>query len=188
LKNNLLLVILLVLLLGATFNWFDSMTAQSTIISVINEETGDRNFTFYSNMTFVGDRFNATICWVYNVTDLYGYQLNVTVNDAFLNITRVWIPEWDYRWVFINRTSHSPGPIFYDANSNNVSEAVLLGSVILGPDPSFNGSGLLAVIEFEIIQAPGEGEVLSCLLAIDNLKTYGFLEQCNSVRKNGWAI
>lgn len=151
----------LLLVCSFTFYLVVSVEAQTTNVSVINPATGDKNFIFYTNTTSVGTRFNATI-WVYNVTDLYSYQLKLTVNDTLLNITNAWIPTWDSQWVFNSKTTIELGPVFYDFDSDGFNEGVMIGdSILLGN--TFNGTGLLAVIEFEIIFAPTVGKVSSNL-------------------------
>ena len=143
--------------------------AESTEIKVLNPETGDNNFVFYSNITAVGTRFNATV-WVYDTANLFAHQVYLTVDDTLLNITRAWLPTWDPDYVFYGQTSIRPTPAFYDINSNNVFEAVKVGDTLLIGTP-FTGSGLLAIIEFEIIYTPETGE-RTTELSIDNADTY----------------
>jgi len=160
---------LLLLVTSAILSTIVPVVAQSTEISVINPETGDNNFVFYTNTTTVGTRFNATI-WLDNVTNLFAYQVHLTVNDTLLNVTNAWFPTWNSSWVFNGKVAIQPDPVFYDFNLNGYMESVKIGASLLTGDP-FNGSGLLAVIEFEIIYAPTTGSI-SCNLDIDNADTY----------------
>jgi len=141
-----------------------------TEISVINTTTSDNNFEFNSNKTSVGDRFNATIM-VYDVADLWAYQVLMNISDTLLNITNAWLPIWDLNWVFYGETSIQPAPAFYDDNNNNISESVKVGDTLLFGSMPFFGDGLLAIIEFEIIFAPTEGSV-ACDLIIFQPDTY----------------
>ena len=178
---------LLLLVTSAILSTIVAVMAQPTEISVINSETGDNNFVFYTNTTTVGTRFNATI-WLddINVTDpgLFAYQVYLTVNDTFLNITNAWLPTWNSSWVFDGITTMQVAPAFYDLDTDGVTEAVKIGDTILLGD-RFNGSGLLAVIEFEMIYAPTTGSV-SCNLDIDNADTYlldDFLTEISPITK-----
>jgi len=134
-----------------------------TNVAVVNPQTGDHNFVFYDNTTSVGTRFNATV-WVSNVTDLFSYQVYLGIDDSMLNITRVWMPAWDAQWVFYGKTVWSSPRIFFDDDADGSVEALLFGDMVLGNDqPRFSGTGLLAVIEFEIIKGPTLGNLFSVL-------------------------
>ncbi len=148
---------------------FTSLAVNGTEVVVINPDTSDSNFIFYTNTTAVGTRFNATV-WIYDVTDMFAYQVLLSIDDTLLNITNAWIPFWDSNWPFFGQSSIRPSPAFRDNNFNGVIEAVLVGDSLLIGTP-FTGSGLLAIIEFEIISAPTLGSV-SCALDIDYLDTY----------------
>ena len=121
-------------------------------VRVVNPDTGDNNFIFSLSDIYVGLRFNIT-AWVYNVTDLFAHQVYLTVDDTLLNITGAWLPTWDPDYVFYGQTSIRPAPALYDTDNNDANEAVKVGDCLL-MGTSFNGSGLLAVIELEIISVP----------------------------------
>lgn len=143
-----------------------------THVAVVNPQTGDQNFVFYDNTTSVGTRFNATV-WVSNVTDLYSYQIYLTIDDSMLNITRVWMPAWDTQWVFYGKTVWSSPRVFFDDDADGYVEAVLFGDMILGNDqPRFDGTGLLALIEFEITKGPTLGTNLFSVLDISKSEPY----------------
>ncbi len=134
-----------------------------TDVLVVNPQTGDQNFVFYDNTTSVGTRFNATV-WVHDVTDLFAYQVYLRVDDSVLSITRVWMPDWDASWVFYGESVVSSPRLFFDGDADGSVEAVLFGDALLGPDqPRFTGTGLLAIVEFEIIKGPAEGNLYSAL-------------------------
>ena len=180
-------VSIIALLLLATITVFlpTPTNAQQTEVKVINPNTGDSSFVFYWNETSVGTRFNATV-WIYNVTDLFSFQVNLIVNDTLLNITNAWIPSQDNQYVFFGKSTVPVGPTYYDFDNDNTTERVLIGSTILGAD-SFTGSGLLAIIEMEIIYIPVIGEVVA-ELNIDNSDTIlldSTLEDIPAIRTNG---
>jgi len=158
-KKSLAISLLMVIMLSMPFPLFivgSSAASLSTEIKVINPETGDENFLFYSNATSVGTRFNATV-WVYDVADLFAFQVYFTVDDSLLNITNAWVPNWDSSYVFYGLPTVPTIPTFYDDDADGVYESVLVGTTILGTG-SFAGSGLLAIIELEIIYVPETGE------------------------------
>lgn len=123
--------------------WVIGLT--STIIEVINPKTGKNNFTFYSEETSVGDVFNATIR-VENATNLYGWLLKLTYNATLLNATRVIKPSGNTTYVFHNKVS--------EMNYTLENGAVTINNTLTEGEEPFEESGLLVVIEFEILLAP----------------------------------
>lgn len=160
----------------------NSAVAQSTTdISVINPSTGKNVFIFYTNVTSVGFRFNATV-WVSNVNDLYAYQVHLNYNATLLNATRAWLPTWNSTWVFYDRTTVLLSPVF---KANYVE----IGDAIWGIEETFNGTGLLAVIEFEVIKAPLKFQNVSSAFKIDNKDTILLnfdLEDIPATKTNGF--
>jgi archaellum component FlaG (FlaF/FlaG flagellin family) len=140
-----------------------------TEVVVINPSTGDGNFTYSPANGTLGTRFNATF-WVYNVTGLFGFQVNLIINDTFLNITRAWTPVTDTSYVFYGQAQMPLGPTFYDIDGNGVNERVLVGATELFGATAFTGDGLLAIIELEIIYTPPAGTI-SSPLNINNTDT-----------------
>jgi hypothetical protein len=131
-------------------------------IIVKNPNSGDNNFVFYTNLTKQGHHFNATV-WAYNISDLFAYQVELSINDAFLNITNAWVPTWSLNWVFYGQTHIALGPNFYDEDYDGFTERVILGASEFAGGITFTGSGLLAIIEFEIIYEPTSGMVTTDL-------------------------
>ncbi len=168
-RNKLILSIIISLLMALSILQIQPATCQPTQMSVINPETGDNNFIFNTTQVSVGYRFNATV-WLYEVTDLFTYQVHLDVNDTLLNITRAWIPDDKY-WIFYGRLSLPVQPVFRDYDHDGSREAVELGSTLLGI-PGEDGEGSLAIIEFEILYAPSPGETCSCALNIDDPETF----------------
>ena len=132
-------------------------------IFVINPLTGNNNFTFYTNATSVGSRFNATIR-AYNIANLFTYQVRLYYNSTLLNATRAWLPTWNPEWVFYGKNTTRPTPVFE-------AEYVQISDSIIGTYPTFSGTGILGIIEFEISYAPTKSEV-SCSLNINNADTF----------------
>lgn len=140
----------------------------STTISVINPQA-EGNFIFYTNTTSIGHKFNVTL-WVYNVTDLFAYQVYQTYDYTLLNATRAWFPIWDTQWVFYGReTTFLPPPVFGPHNASH--DYVQIGGVLV-VGTTFSGPGILSVIEFEILEAPSILSKVFDNLAIDNDDTY----------------
>ena len=152
-------------------------------VRIVNPDTGDNNFIFSLSDIYVGLHFNIT-AWVYDVTDLFAHQVYLTVDDELLNITGAWLPTWDPDYVFYSQTSVQPTPTPYDFNNNNKFEAVKIGDTLLGG--TFTGSGLLAIIELEIINVPSTPLVIT--LNITNADTYLLDSDVNDIpisRVNG---
>ncbi len=168
-KSKLPIILTFLLMTSIAVHVIAPVKAQATAISVLNSDTGDVNFTFSTDTTSVGTRFNATL-WVYDVVDLFAYQVQLNVNDTLLNITNAWLPTANSSWVFFGKATIQPQPSFRDTNVNSVMEGVLIGDTIL-VGATFAGSGLLAIIEFEIVFAPTIGGVSSSL-DIDNVDTF----------------
>ncbi|MEM3578460.1 MAG: PKD domain-containing protein [Candidatus Bathyarchaeia archaeon] len=149
-------------------------------VSVVNPLTGDGNFEFFTNITFAGSRFNVTI-HAYNVADLQAYQIHLEYNSTFLNSTRAWLPTWNTTWVFYGKATTAPQPTFGHGY-------LRIADFIKGNYPSFSGTGILYIIEFEIIYAPTAGEI-SCSLNINNTDTLlldsNWNEISSVIKKNG---
>ena len=171
-------ILVLMLVLGAIMSPLGAASApEETEIRVIDPTDGDTSFIFSTDTTPVGTRFNATV-WVYEVTDLYNYQIRLSIDDTLLSITRAWIPNWDLEWIFHGQAmTFAPSPLFEDADSDGSNEAVTLGCTLLGNIPGVDGTGLLAIVEFEILYAPLAGETATCDLNIDDPET--FIENSN---------
>lgn len=161
--------------------------AQRAEIKIIDPDTGEKVFRFYTNTTIKGSRFNVTI-FVYDVTDLFAFQVYLEVNDNFLNITNAWLPDWDTQYVFYGKDKFKLGPEFYDTDHDTLNNAVLVGDTLLLTTDTFTGSGLLAIIELEIVNKPSKDQVISCDLSIDNSDTIllnSRLDEIPLIKTNG---
>jgi hypothetical protein len=87
-----------------------------------------------------------------------------------INATRAWTPSDDSDYVFYGMNPVGiPAYFYYDDPTYGTS--ALMGDTLLGIN-AFNGSGLMAIVEFEIINKPDVDEVLSCNLEINNVFTF----------------
>jgi len=131
-----------------------------TEVRVINTLTGDGNFTFDTKTTDVNYTFIANVT-VFNVTELYSWQLNITWDPTMLDLLAMTLPP-DH--VFSNWT-------YYTAPTNpdiNHTAGYALWSVLSAAgQPSFNGTGTLVQLEFNITAVPDPGEALTCNITID---------------------
>jgi len=168
LLTSIAILVLLATILSVTVKAsVSTMQGDGTEVRTINPSTGDGNFVYSSANGTVGTRFNATM-WIYDVPEMFSFQVKVYVNDTLLNITRAWIPSMDSDYIFYGLITMPLGPTFYDFDANGVMESMVIGATIMGAG-SASGS-LLAIVEFEIIYTPPSGTV-SCDLNIDNPDT-----------------
>ncbi|RLG90130.1 hypothetical protein DRO34_06170, partial [Candidatus Bathyarchaeota archaeon] len=108
-------ILVLMLVLGAIMSPLGAASApEETEIRVIDPTDGDTSFIFSTDTTPVGTLFNATV-WVYEVIDLYNYQIRLSIDDTLLSITRAWIPNWDSNWIFTGQATFAPPPLLEDA-------------------------------------------------------------------------
>jgi hypothetical protein len=138
----------------------------------------------YTDSVSVGYLFNITI-WVEDVIDLAAWQVRMNYSDAIINVTRWFEPKWDSSYVFYGKTtmatpSDMPHPdggyylttyIHTDPNEGKVT----LGTNRFPAPPDgqgFNGTGKLAIIEFNVTTVPTEPGKLSCDLVINVPETY----------------
>ena len=130
--------------------------AQTTEIKVVNPETDNTNFLFYTNTTFKDNHFNLTLR-VYNVNNLDSFQVFLTYDPTLLNATRAWLPTTNTDYVFFGKSAVGPPPSFY-YNHARWGYSVGVGDALLFGETPFDGNGLLAIVEFRIIYEPAESE------------------------------
>jgi 5-hydroxyisourate hydrolase-like protein (transthyretin family) len=163
----------------AELKWAESYSYVA--ISVLNPIRGDAEFIFYTNVTTIGYKFNVTV-WINNVTSLFAYQVFLTYNHLIINATRVWTPKWSSEWVFYGKTSTNPSPMLSIRLYNGEwVGTVLVGDSLLGNESPFNGSGILAIIEFEILTGPNAEEALLTTLSISNDDTFLLNAEFNNI-------
>lgn len=110
----------------------------------------------------VGHRFNVT-AWVSNVSDLMGFQVALYYDISTLNMTNAWLPTWNSSFVLYGQTGI---PLERYASFDSWGYGVLGFTGFSGLATPFNGTGTLAVFEFEIIATPSAGGSLTSNLII----------------------
>ena len=135
----------------------------STSVSVINLETGDTEFLFYSEETSVNTRFNATIR-IDNATDLFGCQLKLTYDPELLNAIKAVQPVQNDTYIFYGKTSEV---------NYTLEDGVVWINDTLAEGETAGEDGFLTIIEFEILRVPtNETGALSCSLTLENIKAF----------------
>ncbi len=113
-----------------------------------------QNNTFYSNTTLIYSTFTVNVT-VYDVIDLYTWQVNVTYDPTLLDVYDVSLP-----------TDHVFAGKAHFAVHNIGTGWVFYGGTLLAPESGVNvAEGRLAQIEFEIISEPPTSSQVSCNLA-----------------------
>ena len=112
----------------------------------------------------VGYRFNVTIYANISVAS-YSWQIYLTYNKEHLNATGCWYSAGSKsEWAGTNPTM----PITPSYGSHNTTHNyVLFGETLLGAVETPPGSYSLAIVEFEVIAVPPEGEAYQSELRLD---------------------
>jgi thermitase len=140
-----------------------STTLHSSLITSARIYLDPSNYIFNTDTVSVGYKFNVTVK-VENVQDLFAWQVGMYYDNSIINATRWFEPLWDPEYVFYGKTT---------LNAYGFEPGFVLGGAVLIPgQTTFNGSGKLCIIEFEVIAVPPEGEVYSCSLNINNYDTF----------------
>jgi len=119
---------------------------------------------------YVGYKWNITI-WIkdYDNPNVFSWQVRLNYDPAAgIDLTRAWNPTWDAAYIFTGRSSV------------NLPPAIALGTVLVGD--SLLGDGVaettppnpakLAIVEFQILNAPAKYQTLSTELSINNVDTF----------------
>lgn len=103
----------------------------------------------------IGETFTVDII-IHNAADLFAWQINVTWNSNFINVTadydevfHYWIPRVTYGDVFADQ----PEGTNKVKNIDWVDSWYMVGETTIGTHPGVDGSGWLASIEFEVFGA-----------------------------------
>jgi len=132
------------------------------------------DYLFDAATVNVGYEFNVTVK-VHDVKDLASWQVRINFNDSIINPTRWFEPVWNLSYVFYGRGTFAvpPPPQILYYHWGPGSGSVQAGSMILPMQTGtgFNGDGLVAIFEFEIIAIPSTSETYSSVLMIDNPDT-----------------
>ena len=110
-------------------------------------------FIFYSNETAFDSTFFINVT-VTNVTNLFGWGIGVVYDNATLQFVRGWLPTDNVFAGAVNAGGSliSPSPVIAPVDATH--EEIQYGAAYTQPTPpwSFNGTGTLAQLEFQIIQ------------------------------------
>lgn len=100
---------------------------------------------------------------VSNVVDLYAWSVKIFFDETTLNRTAAWLPEDHvFSYTNMNYFAVSPRP----GEPEWGTGYVVVGNTLIGPEPTFNGSGTLCQINFTGI---AEG---SSLLTVEPIQTF----------------
>jgi hypothetical protein len=99
----------------------------------------------------LGERFTVNIT-VIEVQNLYGIEVSLRWNSSILDPVNV-----DIRLGQTDGVLHSPPPVYIVENLTKESEYVL-AATSMNPAPSFNGSGNIVSITFNVTN-PGDSEL-----------------------------
>ena len=121
-------------------------------------------------------RFNVSF-WIETDIGIGGVQVTPIYEHGVINVTRWFEPTWDTNYIFFGQTtSASPTPpktgyIYINETHSKAKQAVNLFPT--PPDqPAFKGTGLVYILEFEIVDVPDKYETLDSLIYIDTDETY----------------
>jgi hypothetical protein len=130
--------------------------AQTTKLSVIPKDN-----VFYTNTTPINGTFIINIT-VFNVIDLYNWQVTLLWNASLLEETNASLPSDN---VFAGKNPFSPPPFV-----NDTEGSALLGAMLSWPEPyGVNVTeGRLSQIEFKIITEPASNSSMSTSLRFSN--------------------
>lgn len=106
----------------------------------------------------LGEDFNVSLT-IKNAVDVYGWQVNLTFNPNVVNVTDAVLPA-DH---FLSGRPEGDVGLQYTI----FNRSIVLGTAILGDYEGLHGSGVLAIIEFEVL-ATGES-----VLGIDDTPGIG---------------
>jgi hypothetical protein len=111
----------------------------------------------------VGYEFNVTV-WINLTVACGGWQFKMLYNKTQLNALRCGYTAGTKSQFFENLTTFSLDPEFGSQNATH--DFVLHGEVWFGGDFRNPGYGSFSWVEFEVMAAPAEGEILTSLLDI----------------------
>ena len=143
--------------------------ASGALLKVVNPVTGGDwlNFTEYDKN--VGDTFIVNVT-VADVERMAVWQFTLQWNSSLLECVNVSIPS-DNIFAYFNSTDT---PIVVGGPDLSHSGLVFYGATISYPGVlGFNGSGVLAQVEFKILQEGGQSELSFEGIGIDTFLLYG---------------
>ena len=156
----LFLITLLILIATTSIPLQITKASPTTELKVINTTTGDSTFYFEINTTNVGDTFIANVT-VFDVANLSSWQLNVTWDPSMLDLLSMTLPPDHVFSDWMYYTAPTKPDI------NHTAGYVIWSVLSAFGQPTFNGTGTLAQLEFNITRAPNPGQTLKCSITID---------------------
>ena len=198
-KKSLILILTTSILIISIFT---TITPSTTLKSPIKPAaangtkiwTTPSNITLYTNETIAGQKFNVSF-WLTTDKEVGGVQITTFFKHNVINITRWWEPSWNSSYIFHNKKTsalpYPPNPSYRQVNSTHSKSKI---AVSLFPTPPtqepFTGTGLIAILEFEVNSIPEEGNDLTSLIYINNSETYLMLADgsqfWNFTKMNGY--
>ncbi|RLI83127.1 MAG: hypothetical protein DRP01_09325, partial [Archaeoglobales archaeon] len=121
-------------------------------------------------------RFNVSF-WIETDIGIGGVQITPIFEHDVINVTRWFEPTWDTNYIFFGKTTSAlPTPPTTGYTQINATHSKAKQGVSLFPAPPsqepFTGTGLVYILEFEIVDIPGKYETLDSWIDIDNAETY----------------
>jgi len=114
--------------------------------------------------TPVGYRFNLTVYTNLSVSS-YAWQIYLTYNKNHLNATGCWYTAGSKsQWAGTNPTSPL-SPVY--GSHNETLNYVLFGESLQGEVETPPGTYTLAIVQFEVVAVPPQGEVLQSQIRLD---------------------
>lgn len=139
----------------ALVNGYYAYAQQQTYLNVINPLTGDQWFNFTKVGKNVGDTFMVNVTIV-DVEELVCWQFGLQWNSSLLECVNTTIPS-DNVFAYWNSTDE---PLLVGGPDLSTPGLVVYGADIAWPgNVGFNGSGVLAQVEFKILQKGGQSEL-----------------------------
>lgn len=130
-------------------------SSEQTYLQIIDPLTGDGSFNFTVQQKGVGDTFVVNIT-VVNVTGIDTWQIGLNWNSSLLTFVNALVPS-DNVFAYWNSTDE---PMIVGGPVLSQSGLVLYGATIHWPgNVGFNGSGVLAQLEFRIDQRAGQTDL-----------------------------
>jgi len=151
-KKSIVMLLIYMVLLCSGLTLFQ-VSADSKTVEAINPLTGTSQFFFNTTTMHLGSTFMARIR-VINVSNLWQFQVLIGFDPALLNAVELTYTSDIDDWVFKAFTNVPVTP-----QIDNTIGFALGGCNIMGAK-TFNGSGTLCMVKFQVMKEPPEGGVV----------------------------
>ncbi|MFZ1990914.1 MAG: hypothetical protein WAW96_14215, partial [Alphaproteobacteria bacterium] len=121
---------------------------------------------FYTDSTFVGDKFNVTV-WVGTSVDTFTWEVKMYFDSSQITAARAGYTGGSTSMFFQGHMTVPITPII-----DNSAGYLIMGESLIGNDLRPAGNGSLIWVEFQIVAAPPSGGMLSSTLDINNPDTF----------------